>query len=93
MTAEQVMARYPTLTPIQRKMLVVFSDGMPHTKTDLAKCLNDDLACETAVNYHLGCMRKVLRMLGEDIICEWHQHKFCFRQVVLLYGKAHSVIS
>jgi hypothetical protein len=78
--------RYPTLSPIQRKMLGVFSDGMRHSKDELYRCLNDDLAKDTAVNCHISKMRKVLRVMGEEIVCEVFERQFWYRHVLLLPG-------
>lgn len=57
------------LTPIQRKMMGVLSDGSWHSVVELHRCLNDDMGSLTNVRAHLTAIRKVIRPLGEEIAC------------------------
>ena len=74
-------------TPTQRRMLAVLSDGLPHTRLELAECLEDDLANPASVKKHLYLMRKVLRAQGQEIVCEWapsSSPRQRYRHVILL---------
>ena len=48
-------------TRTELALLRVLSDGMPHTKEELAKCLWDDLASMRAIPAHMCNIRKKLR--------------------------------
>jgi len=71
-------------TPVQRRMLAVLSDGMPHRKHELYPCLNDDLADMKAITVHISAMRKILRPKGEDIVCEYNRYIYWYRHIRLL---------
>lgn len=58
------------LVPIQRRMLAVLSDGLPHTKGELFACLWDDLSKMTAVQYHVSIIRHALLPYGHTVVCE-----------------------
>ena len=59
----------PDWTPTQARMLKVLSDGMPHRYEELRACLDDELARN--VKTHIGHIRKKLRPIGQDIVCEY----------------------
>ena len=63
------------LTPTQEKMLGVLSDGMRHTRQELHACLSDELAPLSNIQMHISNIRKVLRPIGQDIICEYYRRK------------------
>lgn len=71
-------------TPVQRKMLAVLSDGRPHKKTELHRCLYDELGESDNVFFHLSRMRKHLRPAGQDIICELYRGALYYRHIRLL---------
>jgi hypothetical protein len=71
-------------TPVQRRILAVLSDGMPHRKQELHPCLNDDLATSNAIQVHISAMRKILRPKGEDIVCEYNKMTYYYRHIRLL---------
>lgn len=56
------------LTPVERRMFELLSDGMDHTKEELHVCLSDDLARLVAVRQHLTNLRRKLPD-GVDIVC------------------------
>ncbi len=60
----------PKYTPTQQRMLAVLADGMRHTKEELISCLWDEMGTIGTVNVHLTYLRKILRPMGQDIICE-----------------------
>jgi hypothetical protein len=55
-------------TPVQRRMMAVLADGLPHTSRELHACLEDDLGPLRNIAAHLTAIRKVLRPRGEDIL-------------------------
>jgi hypothetical protein len=72
------------LTVTQLKMLEVLSDGRPHQKTELHACLSDDLAQMSALTPHLVAIRKMLRLQGEEVVCEFINRQRLYRHVRLL---------
>ena len=72
------------ISPTQERILKALSDGMPHHRDELHKCLNDEFAEITAIEYHISTIRKVLRPLGQDIICEYANRKRFYRHIRLL---------
>lgn len=77
----------PRFTETQRKILDVLSDGMPHTKDELHACLSDELAALSAVDFHLTGIRKVIRPVGQDIICQFIDKQFKYR-LIIVYAPA-----
>lgn len=75
-------------TPTERRMLAVLADGMRHPREELVACLWDELSKPSTIQYHLSNIRKVLRPMGQDIICEYYQHTFFYRHVRLLTHKS-----
>ncbi len=71
-------------TPTHKRMLKVLSDGMPHKKEELHKCLDDDLASVSCVRKHLSTLRSQLKKINEDVICEYKDRSFFYRHIVLL---------
>ncbi len=71
-------------TKTQNAILVVLSDGQPHTREELHKCLPDDMTEMSAVRVHVCNIRKVLRTRGQDIICELKNGGIHYRHVRIL---------
>lgn len=69
---------------VPEKMLKVLQDGMRHSKHELHGCLDDELAPITAIQSHVSALRKRLRPVGEDIICELFERRIYYRHVRLL---------
>ena len=78
------MANNNGFTPVQSAILKVLSDGMAHRKQELHGCLMDELGSLTTVRVHLCHIRKKLRPIGEDIICELKNRNIWYRHVRLL---------
>jgi hypothetical protein len=55
---------------IPQKILTLLSDGMPHPRQALMRCMNDHLADGTAMMMHVSALRKQLRAKGYDILCQ-----------------------
>jgi len=74
------------LSRIQKAMLKMLSDGLPHRKDELSTCLWDELSVsQFAVNKHLCAIRKHLRPKKRDILCVYlNPNRFCYQLVKLL---------
>ncbi len=72
--------------PIQRKMLAILADGMPHRKQELFACLSvsDDQIPWSNIRRHMTPLRKHLRPKGHDIICMLIDGSWQYRLVRLL---------
>lgn len=79
----------PEFTPTQLRILQVLADGMRHHKTELHACLDDELARVDTVLFHIANIRKILRTIGQDIVCESLGRKCVYRQVRLLSMDAY----
>jgi DNA-binding CsgD family transcriptional regulator len=77
--------RVPTeFTPVERRMLQVLSDGLPHTPQELHSCLWDDQGEVANIRRHIYEMRQKLRPKGHDIVCEVNRRQTFYRHVRLL---------
>lgn len=72
------------LTNVQKKMLAILSDGLPHSRQELHACLSDDMGPLSNIQSHISGIRKVLRPKGQDILCEIFNRTVHYRQVRLL---------
>jgi len=70
-------------TPTQQRIMDLLSDGKPHCKDELQKCLSDELAGDTAVGFHLTAIRKVLSKRNEGVLCVLVNRKIAYRYVAL----------
>lgn len=57
-----------SLQNVQRKMLRLLQDGKPHTVKELHDCLYDRLGLQRNIHTHLGHIRKLLRLHGQDVV-------------------------
>lgn len=69
------------LTPTERKILDALADGQKHPKADLHACLHDELCGDNAVSVQLASIRKKLRPLGQDVLCERIANVVTYRHV------------
>ena len=74
----------PSFTPTQSRILRVLSDGRRHSRKEIHGCLVDELGELSNIQAHLSNIRKKLRPIGEDIICEFYQRTIYYRHVRLL---------
>jgi hypothetical protein len=66
-------------------MYQILSDGLPHKKRELHGCLYDDMGALRNIQTHISLMRRQLRPLGMDILCELVNTRcVCYRLVRLL---------
>jgi hypothetical protein len=68
----------------ERRILRVLSDGMRHNRDEVQACINDELAGRNALATTLYKLRRKLRPLGQDILCEYYMRRYQYRQVRLL---------
>ena len=71
-------------TETEEAILRVLADGQPHSKLELHACLTDPLANVTTIQRHISCIRRVLRPLGEEIICEFATRRCFYRWVRIM---------
>jgi len=71
----------------------LLKDGKPHTKKELAACLDDPLGNEDNIKPHLFNLRKKLARVGDAVICVIDCRRIKY-QFFSLKGKAaeHAVM-
>lgn len=74
----------PQFTKTQERILRVLADGQRHHKTELKEVLRDPEAQPRALIQHISILRKKLRPVGEDIVCEFYQRRIHYRHVRLI---------
>lgn len=60
-------------TPTHRRILAILEDGKGHSNDELHKALDDELTSKKALNVHICSLRKMLRIIGEDIVCDFQK--------------------
>ena len=84
------MSRSESFSKTQLSLLETLSDGMRHQRSELVEELPGESIDERrkyrALSWQLCKMRKVLRMLGQEIICELYGRKIYYRHVRYLTG-------
>jgi hypothetical protein len=71
-------------TETQQILIAILKDGMPHHRTELRNAIDGELTSFTNLQNHLSHIRKKLRPIGQDIICEFVNRRICYRHVRLL---------
>ncbi len=71
-------------TKTEGKMLQILSDGLAHTREEIFSCLPDDLGRLSNIRKHFTNIRKKIRPIGQDIICELKDRRICYRHVRLI---------
>lgn len=66
-------------TPTEKRIIDLLSDGLPHTRDEVFKCLWDDQSNLDAIKGHLSRMRDKAPHL--DIVCTLHHRRICYRLV------------
>lgn len=78
----------PPFTLTQQKIIDVLSDGMPHPMYELIKCLPshgvDHMTERKAVGVHVVAIRKLIRPLDQDIVCQVAKRCNHYRHIRLL---------
>ena len=70
-------ATQPKITPTQRRILAVLSDGEPHSREELIACMPDSEGIEgdygtsayNCLRMHISNLRKHLALKGQDVVC------------------------
>lgn len=57
-------------TPTQLRIVQLLADGEAHSREEIQKVLWDDQADVAAVRVHICHIRKTLRLMRQDIVCE-----------------------
>lgn len=73
-------------TRTEERILALLSDGVPHTRKEIHQLLWDDRGPLANIQQHLSNMRKRLRPVGKEIVCELVNRRICYRMVRLLNG-------
>lgn len=53
---------------VKERILDLLSDGLPHSKSELLSCFNEG-AKQSAIYVQINQLRRILRPLGQDIVC------------------------
>lgn len=80
-------------TPTEKRILDVLADGLPHRPHEIHSCLDDELSTIAAIKPHLSRIRPRLRIKGQDIICEYRDKLYWYRQIRLLSSPYDGVTS
>lgn len=69
-----------TLT--EQRLLDALSDGMCHSREELkGQLYTNGYGAESTLHGHIHRLRKKLKPLGQDIVCQVLYHKFYYRRV------------
>lgn len=71
------------LTPIEKKILRVLSDGGLHPRQELMDCLGDPLSTKFNLHVHLSNLRKKLLPLNQTVCCVVQGRVRSYRRMVL----------
>lgn len=63
------MAR-PKFTPTEQRFIDLLSDGLSHNRSEFVPLLYDELGRLATIRFHIMQIRRKLRPIGEDIVCE-----------------------
>jgi hypothetical protein len=82
----------PRFTPTQQRMIDVLSDGMPHTREELHKCLWDEEGALGNIKMHISLIRKVLQPVGQDIVCCLVRGTIQYRHIRRIYPSSEGMV-
>lgn len=71
-------------TPTQQRLIDVLADGMAHSRFELRDAIDGEYTALGTVQFHLSIIRRKLRPIGQDIICELVNRRICYRHIRLL---------
>ena len=71
------------LSPTEQRIMNLLSDGLPHTKKEIASCLTYQKNCEDNIKPHLHHLRKKIGIKGEAILCVLVDRRIRYRWVAL----------
>ena len=81
------MAGSYEFTPKQKIILRILKDGERHHREELLEALTEDgnkKMRPKTLSVHLSSLRKLLRTVGQDIVCEYHARTYYYRQIRLI---------
>lgn len=81
-----------SFTATEQRILDILNDGEGHTRDELMKCLEDELARPGALHDHLKRMRRKLLRINQTICCVAPGKKRMYRRMILfvpLYQTEH----
>jgi hypothetical protein len=88
LTEEQKWQRLrEKFTPTQIVILKLLNDGKPHLREELFSALTvPDITNRLYLNQHISDLRKRLRPMGHEIVCEILNRRISYRHVRLLHS-------
>jgi len=76
------------LTPTERVLFEALADGEAHSPYDLLKLLDDELADKRTLHVHVHNLRRKVRAIGEDIMCQSFGRRLGYRRIKLITPEA-----
>lgn len=74
------------LSEAQDGIIHILSDGRPHHRSELLDLLSEESRTPKNLNDTLSNLRKKLRPLGQEIVCELKHRQIHYRHVRLISG-------
>lgn len=71
-------------TPIQKRIIELLSDGMPHDRSEVLKCIGDPSADYLNLYPHISYLRSKLIQKNEWIVFESYKGAQMYRHVKLI---------
>lgn len=71
-------------TKTEQRIIKLLSDGMPHPREDLLECMLDPMGNYVALTSHIVRLRRKVRTLNQEIVCELRRGAIYYRQIILL---------
>lgn len=71
-------------TPTQKRIYNLLADGLPHKREEIQDTFTDGVDSTRNIDNHLVAMRKKLRPLGYDVICQFVKRSNHFRLIRLV---------
>ncbi len=68
-------------TITERRMLLLLADGKSHSRDQLKECVDDELSSWKAMQMHLSRIRRKLRSVGQNVICEIADGRVYYRHL------------
>lgn len=81
------------LTPVQRALLAALSSGEPVSRHVLRALLYDPDGSVRNLTPHISALRKILRPLGQDIVCCFHRRGIYYRHVRHLHPVSQDTVT
>lgn len=71
----------PKFSPIQTRILNLLGDGESHKRMEVLACIGDEQATLNNLSVHICLLRRMMKMIGQDIVCELGNRGICYRMV------------